>query len=191
MTISEKRDAILQAALVVIAERGLHDSPMSLIAQRSGASAGTIYHYFTSKDDLIHALYRHVKTTFNRALSAGYLPTLSREVAFRQMWLNAYRFYRTHLNESRFLDQYENSPYYHPHLPEGEIVEEENLPDLYRLFYSASGQHAVKDLPLDALYELTIGVAARMAKHRLAGLPDLDDHTLATIADTCYQAVTI
>jgi AcrR family transcriptional regulator len=191
MAPTEKRDAILQAALVVIAERGLHDSPMSLIVQRSGVSAGTIYHHFANKDDLIHALYRHVKTTFNRALSAGYVPTLSREVAFRQMWLNAYRFYRTHPNESRFLDQYENSPYYQPRIPEGEIVEEENLPDLYNLFYGPSEQSIVKDLPIDALYELSIGVAARLAKHRLAGLPDLDEHTLEAIADTCYQAVTL
>jgi AcrR family transcriptional regulator len=191
MAPGEKRDAILQAALEVIAERGLHDSPMSLIVQRSGVSAGTIYHHFANKEDLIHALYRHVKTTFNRALSAGYSPTLSREVAFRRIWLNAYRFYRTHLHESRFLDQYENSPYYRPHLPEREIVEEENLPDLYRLLYDDSGQRVVKDLPIDALYELSIGVAARMAKHRNAGLPDLDDHTLEAVANTCYQAITL
>ncbi len=67
----EKREAILQAALELIAERGFHDTPMSLIARRSGASAGTIYHHFADKDDLIHALYRHVKTIFNRALVAG------------------------------------------------------------------------------------------------------------------------
>ncbi len=184
----EKREAILQAALELIAERGFHDTPMSLIARRSGASAGTIYHHFADKDDLIHALYRHVKTIFNRALVAGNVPALPREIAFRRMWLNAYHFYHTHQVEARFLDQYENSPYYHPQIPVGEVVEEEQLPELYRLAFG-DAQHPVKDLPMDALYELTIGVAARVAKHRRAGLPALDDRTLEAIADACYQAV--
>ncbi len=69
------------------------------------------------------------------------------------------------------------------------MVEEENLPGLYRLLSDDAGQPVTRDLPLDALYELTIGVAARVAKHRRAGLPALDDHTLEAIADACYQAV--
>src|SRR5579864_1588104 len=90
MTHLEKREAILQAALALFAERGFHNTPMSLIAKQSGASAGTIYHHFVDKDDLIHALYRYVKTTFNRALVAGHAPDLPREQAFRRMWLNGY-----------------------------------------------------------------------------------------------------
>lgn len=33
-----KREAILDAMLDVVVERGFHDAPMSLIAERSGAS---------------------------------------------------------------------------------------------------------------------------------------------------------
>ncbi len=68
------------------------------------------------------------------------------------------------------------------------MVEEEQLPELYRLAFG-DAQQPVKDLPMDALYELTIGVAARVAKHRRAGLPALDHRTLEAIADACYQAV--
>lgn len=190
MTNLEKREAILQAALALFAERGFHNTPMSLIAKQSGASAGTIYHHFVDKDDLIHALYRHVKTTFNRALVAGNAPALPRQQAFRRMWLNAYHFYHTHQIEAQFLDHYENSPFYHPEIPTGEVVEaEEHLPALARLMVDDAGRPVTKDLPVDALYELTIGVAARVAKHRRAGLPALDDYTLEAIADACYQAV--
>ena len=190
MTNLEKREAILQAALELFAERGFHNTPMSLIAKQSGASAGTIYHHFVDKDDLIHALYRHVKTTFYRAMVVGHAPALPRDLAFRQMWLNAYHFYIIHQIEARFLDHYENSPYYHPEIPVGERVEEEeNLPALSRLMVDDAGRPVTKDLPVEALYELTIGVAVRLAKHRRAGLPALDDHVLEAIADTCYRAV--
>ena len=190
MTNLEKREAILQAALELFAERGFHNTPVSLIAQRSGASAGTIYHHFEDKDDLIHKLFRHVKTAFYRAMIEGDAPALSHRLAFRRMWLNAYHFYATHQIEAQFIDHYENSPYYRPEMPVGDAIEaEENLPALFHLMADDTGRPLTKDLPDDALYELTIGVAARIAKHRRAGLPALDDHTLEIIADTCYQAV--
>jgi AcrR family transcriptional regulator len=190
MTALEKREAILQAAMELFAERGLHNTPMSLIAKQSGASAGTIYHHFVDKDDLIHALYRHGKTMFYRAMVQGHGPTLPHALAFRQMWLNAYHFSVTHPIEAQFLDYYENSPYYHPELPIGEDVEaEENLPALTHLITDEAGQLLTKDLPVDALFEMTIGVAVRLAKNRRAGLPTLEDHTLEAIAAACYQAV--
>jgi len=57
---SDKRGAILDAALHLIAERGFHNTPVSKIAEVSGVSAGIIYHYFDSKDELIQELYREV-----------------------------------------------------------------------------------------------------------------------------------
>lgn len=190
MAPGEKREAILQAALLLFAERGFHNAPMSLLAREAGVSAGTIYLYFTDKDDLIHALYRHVKTVFYRAMVVGYAPDLPHAVAFRQMWLNTYDFYGSHQTEARFLDLYENSPYYHPAIPAGEVLAaEENLPALFRLMSDDAGQRVTKDLPVDALYELTIGVAVRLAKHRRAGLPALDEHALEAIVVACYQAI--
>ena len=66
-----KRDAILGAMLDIVVERGFHDAPMFLIAQRSGASAGVIYHYFSIKEEIIHAVYERI-----RALKTEALPTL-------------------------------------------------------------------------------------------------------------------
>jgi AcrR family transcriptional regulator len=66
-----KRDAILDAMLDIVVERGFHDAPMSLIAQRSGASAGVIYYYFSIKEEIIHAVYERI-----RALKTEALPTL-------------------------------------------------------------------------------------------------------------------
>lgn len=173
----------------MIAERGLHDTPMSLIVKHSGASAGTIYHYFTDKDDLIRALYKYVKTKFDAALVAGYSSELPHAEAFRQMWRNAYNFYYTHNTEAKFLDQYENSPYYELQLPPAGVMEEIMPPELFKLSYGDGKELLIKNLPLDALYEMTFGVAARVAKHRRAANADLDDPTLNSIADSCYNSV--
>lgn len=185
-----KREAIIQAALELVAERGLHDAPMSLVAERANVSPGTIYHHFADKDEIINEAYRAVKIRFNRALGAGKVASASHKQAFRGTWMNAYHFYLTNKFEAQFLEQYENSPYYHPHLPtEDERQAEEYLPELGRLYLDKSGKHMIKDLPEDVLYELSIGVAVRLAKHRLDGLPSLDEITLKAIAEICYRSV--
>jgi AcrR family transcriptional regulator len=102
--LKDKREAILQAMLDLVAERGFHDAPMSLVAKRAGASAGIIYHYFPSKDELIRALYLHVKAKMGEFLVEGQIAGMLPEQAFKRVWMNAYRFYRTHQQEMKFLD---------------------------------------------------------------------------------------
>src|SRR5580693_685344 len=107
----DKREAILEAMLDLIVERGFHDAPMSVLAKRSGASPGVIYHYFPSKDDLIHAVYERVASIKHEVFFEGVSAADSPRKALLRIWLNAYRFYRSHRKETRFLDQYLNSSY--------------------------------------------------------------------------------
>jgi AcrR family transcriptional regulator len=93
--------------LEVVAERGFHDAPMSLIAERAGASAGVIYHHFASKEEIIQALYRRLSELKRRQILEGYTPAMDPRDAFVQIALNAYRFYRQHQRELRFLEQFE------------------------------------------------------------------------------------
>jgi AcrR family transcriptional regulator len=183
----DKREAILQAMLELVAERGFHDAPMSLVATRAGTSAGIIYHYFPSKDELIHALYLDVKAKLGRSLIEGQVAGMPAEQAFKKVWINAYRFYRTHEQEMKFLDQFENSPYCGGS-PEVDalVAQDQNIALLLNLFRPRSAGGSLKDLPREAITELTIGVAARLAKHA----KPLKAKTLEEIAASCWKAVT-
>jgi len=55
---SEKYDAILEAALKVIAENGFHGSQVSKIAKEAGVADGTIYLYFKNKEDILISLFQ-------------------------------------------------------------------------------------------------------------------------------------
>ena len=57
----DKRNAILNAATRVFADRGLADAPTSEISKRAGVAEGTLFTYFKTKDDLINSLYRKIK----------------------------------------------------------------------------------------------------------------------------------
>jgi AcrR family transcriptional regulator len=48
----QKKDRVLTAATDLFAERGFHRAEMDEIARRAGISKGSLYNYFTSKDDL-------------------------------------------------------------------------------------------------------------------------------------------
>jgi AcrR family transcriptional regulator len=55
----EKEEAILEAALKIIKDKGFHRARMSDIATAANISYGLVYHYFKTKEDLFEAiLYR-------------------------------------------------------------------------------------------------------------------------------------
>src|ERR1700761_3708411 len=100
-----KRDAILDAMLDIVVERGFHDAPMSLVAQRAGASAGVIYHYFPSKEAIIQALYDRIRALKRDSIIAGFSVEQDPRETFIHACLNTYAFYRKRKREMRFYEQ--------------------------------------------------------------------------------------
>ncbi len=186
----DKREAILEAMLDLIVERGFHDAPMSVLARRSGASPGVIYHYFPSKDHIIHALYLRIKSVKHQSFFEGCVPGMDPHEAFVHVWINAYRFYRDHLRETRFLDQYENSPYGcgpdSADKPEPTAEADALTTEFTRLFRSRKLGGLLNDLPPDVVYELTLGLASRLAKKT----KPLSRAALRQVAETLWTAVT-
>ncbi len=58
---TDKRRAILDAALILFTERGFHGTPTSAIAEEAGVATGTLFHYFKTKEELIESLYLDIK----------------------------------------------------------------------------------------------------------------------------------
>jgi TetR/AcrR family transcriptional regulator, fatty acid metabolism regulator protein len=55
-TRAHTRAALLDAAARAFAERGYHQTPIDSVSERAGVAKGTIYNYFSSKDDVLRAL---------------------------------------------------------------------------------------------------------------------------------------
>lgn len=185
-TTTDKRKAILATTLDLLVEKGFHATPVSLIAKRSGVSAGIIYHYFASKDDLIRALYAEIKADFWAAFVIGDPHTLAWPDRLKQTWLNTYRFHADRPAITRFLEQYEASPFY-----EGMASIEATAPTtgpartLMVMLKSDIETGLMRPLPFDALYAMTFGVARDLATHGQR----YDAATLDAIAEACVSAV--
>jgi AcrR family transcriptional regulator len=53
---TDRKAAILNAALSVFAEEGYHSASISKVSKAAGVSKGLMYNYFESKEDLLHQL---------------------------------------------------------------------------------------------------------------------------------------
>jgi AcrR family transcriptional regulator len=68
----DKRNAVLDAATRLFAERGLTAAPTSEISKQAGVAEGTLFTYFKTKDDLINALYREIKLELADAMMSDF-----------------------------------------------------------------------------------------------------------------------
>ena len=63
-TVTDKREAILKAAVKVFARRGFFNSKVADIASEAGIADGTVYLYFKSKDEILHSVFDQAMTVF-------------------------------------------------------------------------------------------------------------------------------
>ncbi len=83
--LTARREQILDAAVVRFAENGFQATGMAEVIAESGLSAGAVYRYFASKDDLIRAIVDRVMgqavAHFDRWLAASDDPDPAEAVA--------------------------------------------------------------------------------------------------------------
>jgi AcrR family transcriptional regulator len=70
MRVAGRREAILEAARACFEEHGYATTTIELIAARSGASNGSIYHHFGAKDGILAALYTDALASYQEELLA-------------------------------------------------------------------------------------------------------------------------
>ena len=157
-----------------------------MIADKAEVSAGTIYRYFDSKDDLITQLYLEIKREVGKALLAGYSEELSLRERFRTLWLNMLHYYMYHPQETAFLEQFINSPYMNAEVKEAYA---EDYEPLIRFFQYAFQEGVFKEMPLEMLGIFTAGVGVSLAKLHASGELTLDDEVKELAMSACWDAL--
>ena len=164
---TDKRTAILAAALDLIAEQGFQGSPMSQVAQRADIGVGTIYRYFDGKDDLLNALYLEVKRQITGHVVRGYSEDIPLTKAFKQALRNIVEFYAENPQMLSFSEQYLSSPLITATThEEGMRVAE----PVSRLFQRACEQELLKPMPISLMAEMIYGAVMSLAKYFINGL---------------------
>jgi len=62
--VTDKREAILRAAIKVFAQKGYFNSKVADVAKAAGIADGTVYLYFKSKDEILHSIFDRAMEEF-------------------------------------------------------------------------------------------------------------------------------
>src|SRR5262245_23355298 len=106
-----KRDAILQSALELFAERGYHGTAVPLVAKRAKVGAGTVYRYFASKEALVNALYQYWKGVLGATLLTGFPLEAPPREQFHEVWSRLHRFAARYPTALQFLELHHHGNY--------------------------------------------------------------------------------
>ena len=82
----DKRNAILDAATRLFAERGLAAAPTSEISRRADVAEGTLFTYFKTKDELINSLYRELKLELADAMMSDFPRKKNVRARLQHVW---------------------------------------------------------------------------------------------------------
>lgn len=82
----DKRNAILDAAITVFADRGVWATPTSAISKAAGVAEGTLFTYFATKEILVNELYRALKLKLVDVLLSTFPKTADIHSKFQHLW---------------------------------------------------------------------------------------------------------
>ncbi|MCB0187730.1 MAG: TetR/AcrR family transcriptional regulator, partial [Caldilineaceae bacterium] len=177
-SVEDKRTAILNATLRLISRHGFHGTAMSKVAAEAGVSAGIIYHYFASKDDLIDELYITIKRKSAAATLANVTPEQPIRSQLRQALGNILRYFVGHPLEAAFMEQYTRSPYFRPEI---EVRASEYYLPIMDAIKRAEQEMVIKAFPAAVSTTLTLDIATSLAQKHEAGFVEMTDELIERV----------
>jgi AcrR family transcriptional regulator len=189
MAKEEKREAILQATLELLAEQGFHGTPCAMIADRAGVAAGTIYRYFENKDVLINQLYLSLENRITDVLLEDYQYEAPCRERFMHLGTGILRHFISHPLEFKFIEQFHNSPYGAAFMKE-KILGDAGGSNIYRaLFKHGVDEQVIKNLPLPILFDLAFGPILGVARNHILNFITLDQALIEQVIDACWDSL--
>lgn len=184
------RDAILAAALDLFSERGYEATTIDDVRQQSGASTGSIYHHFGSKEALAAALFLHGLSEYQRAVLPAYAAEAGAEDGVRETVCLYLQWVAEHRRLARFLLTSRE--------PDVRTASDPEMAELNQRFFSARddwrrrhvASGALRALPSEVFRAIVLGPAEAFARGWLDDRFDTPiDEAMDQLADAAWLAV--
>jgi AcrR family transcriptional regulator len=183
---SDKADAILAAALELFVERGFHGTSVPSVAERAGVAAGTIYHYFDSKEALVNSLYKRCKREISARIVDDFPFGRPVREQFRTIWERMADFALAHPKELAFLELHHHRSYLDE---ESRSIENQVIEFGVAMVERAQGEQAIKPLPAPMLVELVNGAFLGVFRAGIEGRVPFTKATLMEAEQCSWEAV--
>ena len=150
---TNKREAVMAAALELFVERGFFGTAVPEIADKAGVGAGTIYRYFASKEVLVNEIYRAEKMRWGQVLVAS-VPTATARELFRSLWMRMARFVVENQQSFVFMELHHHARYLDA---ESRALEQRMLDLFANVITAAQARGELKAAPPRLLMAIVMG----------------------------------
>jgi AcrR family transcriptional regulator len=183
---SDKREAVLDAALKLFAAQGFHGTSMPEVAEKARVGAGTIYRYFDSKEALVNALFQRWKAELGQHLLGDMPPELPPREVFHRVWTRLAGFAQQYPEAFVFLELHHHQPYLDA---ESVRIEMGLLQMLGSFVETATAAGAFKALPPAVLIALGYGAMSGLLKAASLGHVTLTPKLIEQAGDCVWEAL--
>lgn len=184
----DRRESILEAALACFVERGFHGTAIPEIAAHAKIAAGTIYHYFESKEALVNTLYRTWKGAVSQRVFAAFPQGAPAREQFRTMWHTMVTFARENPTAFAFIELHNHASYLDE---ESKAVDRAIKEFAAAMIAGAQAEGVVKPLDGKLLMELVFGAFNGMMRASWEGRIALDDAAIVGAEAACWDTIRV
>jgi len=181
-----KRDLILETTLVLVNEIGLLGTTVSQISKRANISPGIIYHYFSTKEEIIHTLYKVVEEEFVKEATRNNPVDLPILECYQEIWTRVFSYCVENPEKMTYIEAYQNSAYFKDCIS---TARNELLETLSKKNEASITAGELKDLPIEAIYAMTGRVALELAKLHIRGVNPLRSHSVEEMAESVCRSI--
>ena len=181
-----KKEDILQTTLKLVIEKGIHNTPMSLIAAEAGVGMGTIYNYFVSKEELINALFLKLKEDEADYMLKNHKNGRTVRQNFFIFWTNILNYFIHHPREFQFLEQFYFSPLIDLQARQRGAL---YFAELTQVYAEGQRQEILKKGDITRQIYFTHGSLASLAKFHVLGDIHLDKKAISDAITAAWDAL--
>ncbi|MFP4698600.1 MAG: TetR/AcrR family transcriptional regulator [Eubacteriales bacterium] len=183
-----KKELIMQTTLELVNELGLLGTTISKISKRANISPGVIYHYFSTKNEIIHILYKSIEEDFIEKVKEKNPLNLSILECYKCIWIKVFNYSINNPKKMMYIEAYQNSAYMKNCIS---TARKEFLSKLSIKNQKNIQNGEMKGLPIEAIYAMTGRVAIELAKLHIKGLDPLKDNTVEEVAESVCRSILI
>jgi len=181
-----KREDILRTTLELVWEEGVEQVTFAKIFERGSVGAGTFYHYFESKEQVLNTLYELGMRHLDSCLMKNYEEAASVWLQFETLLRNLADFARFYPQEIWFLEKHATSP----NLPE-ELRNYQSAAKIeaMNLVRSGQAQWQIREIDPEICIDIVVGMLIGAMRSEMLGKYKLTSRQLQEVIDACWRAI--
>lgn len=182
----DKRQAILEAALTLFAQRGFHGTTVPSVAETACVGAGTIYRYFDSKEALANTLYQEWKGRLGIMILDGFPWDATARVQFRTWYERQIEFILKFPEATTYMELHHHASY----LDEVSLaLEEQHAGVATRVIEQGQAEEVLRPGSSMLLAALLYGAIVGLVRASREGRIQLTDEVLESAEQACWELI--